>query len=228
MQKFNTLGIVLGRTNYGEAARIITFLTPDYGKVKVMAKGVRKSKSKLAGGIELFSVSDIGVMVGRGEVDTLVSSRLSKHYGKIAKDLSRTELAYELIKTVDKATEEHPEPAYFDLLNNGFQALDDETISQGLIEVWFKAQLLSLAGHSPNLKTEKSGAKLMSGKAYDFSFEDMALTPGKKYKTDQIKFLRLIFSPNPPSVLQKVQESERLSLTLQPLLRSILQTHIRI
>ncbi|HET7827757.1 MAG TPA: DNA repair protein RecO, partial [Candidatus Saccharimonadales bacterium] len=142
MQKFNTRGIVLARVNYGEAGRIITFLTPDRGKLKVLAKGVRKTKSKLAGGIELFSVSHIGVLAGKGEVDTLVSSRLAKHYGRIVKDLGRTELAYQLIKQINKATEDQPEAAYFELLEQAFESLDDESVSLSLIDAWFSAQLL--------------------------------------------------------------------------------------
>jgi DNA repair protein RecO (recombination protein O) len=57
MKTIVTKGIVLTRTDYGEADRILHFLTPDQGKIAGIAKGVRKSKSKLAGGIELFSVS---------------------------------------------------------------------------------------------------------------------------------------------------------------------------
>ena len=45
--------LVLRRTNYGEADRVVHFLTPE-GQVAVMAKGVRKARSKLAGGIEMF------------------------------------------------------------------------------------------------------------------------------------------------------------------------------
>jgi len=51
MKRINTHGIVLARTDFGEADRILTFLTPDNGKVKAIAKGVRKQKSKMAGGI---------------------------------------------------------------------------------------------------------------------------------------------------------------------------------
>ena len=53
-----TKAIVLRRTDYGEADRILQLLTPS-GKRSVIARGVRKEKSKLAGGIELFSVSDV-------------------------------------------------------------------------------------------------------------------------------------------------------------------------
>ena len=66
MDRINTQAIVLRRTDFGEADRIINFLTPDRGKISGLARGVRKQKSKLAGGIELFSVSDITYLVGRG------------------------------------------------------------------------------------------------------------------------------------------------------------------
>src|SRR5581483_3542398 len=112
MRQFRTQAIILNRTDYGEADRIISFLTPDHGKLKAIAKGVRKSKSKLAGGIELFSVSDISFIPGRKEISTVVSTRLIKHYGHIVKDLNRTNTGYALIKRLDKATEDAPETDY--------------------------------------------------------------------------------------------------------------------
>ena len=53
-----TLTIVLRRTDFGEADRILTLLTPE-GKKTAIARGVRKPKSKLAGGIELFSLNEV-------------------------------------------------------------------------------------------------------------------------------------------------------------------------
>ena len=53
-----THAIVLRRTNYGESDRILSLLTPE-GKIAVLARGVRKEKSRLAGGIELFSTDDV-------------------------------------------------------------------------------------------------------------------------------------------------------------------------
>jgi DNA repair protein RecO (recombination protein O) len=229
MRKFNTQGIVLARTNYGEADRIITFLTPDNGKVKVIAKGVRKQKSKLAGGIELFSVSDIGVIVGRSEINTLASSRLLKHYANIVKDLGRSGPAYEFIKILNKATEDHPEPAYFNLLNQAFETLDDTNINPQLVQVWFSAQMLKQAGHSPNLSTESSGEKLQAGETYDFNIDTMTFQQrgGGQVNTDQIKFLRLIFSGNPLQTLSKVQGLDNLAAKSFGLVHSMLQSHIR-
>jgi DNA repair protein RecO (recombination protein O) len=212
MNQLNTRGIILVRTDFGEADRIITLLTPDQGKLRLMAKGVRRIKSKLAGGIELFSVSDITFIRGRGEIGTLVSSRLQKHFGTIIKDINRTMVGYELIKQLHKATEDEPEPAYFDLLEQAFASLDDAAIDLDLISFWFTAQLLRLAGHAPNLKTDTTGKKLESDQTYHFDFEHMAFRPhdSGQFGSDEIKFLRLAFAGNPPQILQKVQGSEKL------------------
>ena len=59
-QDIRTLGYVLRRTNYGEADRILNIITPE-GKISAIAKGVRKEKSKLAGGIEMFSRIDLNI-----------------------------------------------------------------------------------------------------------------------------------------------------------------------
>jgi len=81
-----TTAIVLSRLNYGEADRIITVITPDNGKLRLMAKGVRRVKSKLAGGIELFIVSSLTFIKGKGDIGTLVSSRLQTHFSSIVTD----------------------------------------------------------------------------------------------------------------------------------------------
>lgn len=211
MKQFVTKGIILSRTNYGEADRIITVLTPSYGKLRLMAKGVRKPKSKLAGGIELFSVSDITFIRGKGDIGTLVSSRLDIHFGNIVKDIDRTMLGYELIKKLNKATEDEPENDYFNLLEKTFESLDDEHINSELIQLWFIAQLLKLGGHSPNLQSDTTGSKLAVDQTYNFSFEDMAFAQASKngrFNAERIKVLRLLFSDNAPPKLQQVQGIE--------------------
>jgi DNA repair protein RecO (recombination protein O) len=224
-----TDAIVLGRTDFGEADRIITVLTADQGKLRLMAKGVRKIKSKLAGGIELFSVSTITYIRGRGEIGTLVSARLVTHYGHIIKNIDRTMLGYNLIKQLNKATEDEPEPAYYQLLEEAFDALNDADISVDLIQLWFSAQLLRLAGHSPNLQTESGGARLQADKRYEFSLETGAFTtrPGGKFVADHIKFLRLAFAGNAPQVLQQVQGGGGLLTDITPLMATMYQTYLR-
>lgn len=230
MKQSVTRGIVLGRTDYDEAARIVTMLTPDHGKLRLMARGVRKPKSKLAGGIELFSTADITYIKGRGEIGTLVSARLIKHYGNIVSDIDRVQLGYELIKLLDKATEDEPEAAYFDLLEEALQALDEPNISSELIRAWFQAQLLRQAGHSPNLKTDTDGKALDPDQPYDFDLEDMAFMPhaAGKFTAVHIKILRLLFSHHPPQALSKVKGVAQPLNDLVPLVRAMLQSCLRL
>ena len=232
MNRIVTKGIVLSRTNFGEADRILTFLTADHGKIRAIAKGVRKQKSKLAGGIEIFSISDLTFLEGRSEINTLMSSRLDKHYANIVKNLERTAAAYELIRLTNKVTEDAPEEAYFNLLNSGFIALDDDAIDLGLIQVWFAAQLLKIAGHMPNLRTDQAGKKLQTGKTYEFNFDTMGFQQSRAehdaFNADQIKFLRLLFSDNQPKTLQKVEGINALVAATAPTVQTMLATHIRI
>lgn len=229
MKQLVTEGIVLSRTDYGEADRIITVLTPQYGKLRLMAKGVRKIKSKLAGGIELFSVSHITFIQGRGEVGTLVSTRLITHYERIIQDINRTMLGYEIIKQLNRATEDEPEAEYFTLLQQVFAALNDASISLDLIQTWFTAQVLRQAGHMPNLQTDTTGAKLDASKTYDFSYDDVAFVihPQGNFRADDIKFLRLLFSPNEPQVLSKIADVNNLTKHCAPLVNTMKQAYIR-
>lgn len=230
MKPQQTKGIVLSRTDYGEADRIATVLTPDHGKRRLMVRGVRKMKSKLAGGIELFSVSDLTYIKGKGEIDTLISARLVKYYSTIVQDIERVQLGYELIKTLNRATEDEPEAEYFELLNDGLNALDKPEISIELIRLWFQAQLLRLAGHAPNLSRDTANKKLEASENYNFDYEAMAFSPQQKgaFITDEIKFLRLVFSQHSPATLNKVSGSEKLSAKITPLIKTMFQTHTRI
>jgi DNA repair protein RecO (recombination protein O) len=231
-RQFRTQGIILARTDYEEADRIITFLTPNHGKVSAIAKGVRKIKSKLAGGIELFSVSDLSIIKGRGQVDTLISSRLIKHYGNIVKDLNRTNAGYEIIRTLHKATEESPEADYFVLLEKAFEALDDQELEPKIIKLWFDMRLLKLAGHAPDLENDVSGAKLENSKSYVFHLDQMKFesSPADRgsFTVNHIKFLRLGFVAGKPQIIQKIQGADEFINTLQPLVQSMLKTFVRV
>lgn len=205
MKRIVTTAIVLSRIDFGEADRIISVLTPDNGKIRLMAKGVRKVKSKLAGGIELFGINQITYIPGRGEIDTLISSRLEKHYGNIIKDIDRTMFGYEVLKTINRATEDMADQEYFDLLQSALEALDDHLIPLEHIQLWLHMQLLKHAGHSPNLKTDKTGQKLSAEQVYAFSLEDMTFISEHqgRYAASHIKLLRLAIGlPTPKSLTQ--------------------------
>jgi DNA repair protein RecO (recombination protein O) len=230
LKKLQTKGIILSRTDFSEADRILTFLTPDYGKVHVIAKGVRKIKSKMAGGIELLSVSDIGFIRGRGELSTLTSTRLIKHYDVIVKDLVRTMAAYEFIKQIHKLTEDEVDEDYFLLLEQTFEALNETGISLALVQSWFAMQILRLGGRSPNLLSDASGNKLNANIVYDFDFDSMTFTEIGlgQFNANHIKFLRLGFEGRPPEKLQRIEGINQLIDEIAPLTQTMLKTYIQI
>jgi DNA repair protein RecO (recombination protein O) len=225
MNQLQASVIVLARTDYGEADRIITLLTPDQGKLRLMARGVRKAKSKNAGGIELFSTSSITYLKGRGELGTLISSRLDKHYGNIVKNIDRTMLGYDLIKLMHKATEDGPEPHYYELLEAAFSALDTLVVDIGLIRIWFQAHLVRFAGHMPNLITDTSGNALDAEAIYNFDFDSMAcmLNDRGRLHSGDIKVLRLLFGNNSPAILQQVTGVIDVLPTVAPIISNLFQ-----
>jgi len=215
--------IVLSRTDYGEADRILTLLTPEHGKLRLMAKGVRRVKSKLAGGIELFSVSTITFVRGRGDIGTLVSTRLVKHYGEIVRDLQRTQAGYDCIKQLNKLTEDEPEADYFYLLEHIFDSLNTPSVDLILIRCWFSAHILRLGGHTPNLRSDVGGKALSAEAKYVFDFGQMcfALSDRGRFGAQHIKLLRLIFGDTTPIALQRVAGASQLAEAIAPLIQTM-------
>lgn len=196
-----TEAIVLRRTDYGEADRILNLITPT-GKMSAIAKGVRREKSKLAGGIELFAVSDLVVAQGKGDMGTITSARLQKFYNNILKDLARLEFGYEAIRQTNRASEESPEPVWFDLLKLTLENLNDLDIDLRITATWFRLQLAILLGVGLNLATDTRGTKLALDGHYHFDPGEMAFeaSPGGTYGADHIKLLRLLSGSNPKIV----------------------------
>lgn len=229
MNQHTARAIVLSRTEYGEADRIISVITPNSGKLRLMARGVRRAKSKLAGAIELFSISDIVYVQGRGQLATLISARLDIHYGNIVRDITRVQLGYDIIKTCNKVTEDDTEPAYFDLLQQSFLGLNGQT-EPGLVAVWFSAQLLKLSGMAPNLLTDTDGIELAATNSYNFDMDHMSFSPSASgnYSTDHIKVLRILTSDNTLQAVASVQGVLPLLPALSQLVQTMRQNHLRI
>jgi len=185
--------IVLRRTNYGEADRILQLLTPE-GRRSVMARGVRREKSKLAGGIELFAVSDVVISRGRGELGILTSARLVQFYRHILEDYDRLQFGYEVVKQVAAATETVDEPEWFDVLQEVFAGLDAKTMPRQLIEAWFYLRHAALLGHELSLVNDVDGNRISaeSRYAYDVGERGLRKSANGELGADHIKFLRLL------------------------------------
>lgn len=199
-----TRAIVLRRTNYGEADRIVRLLTP-LGQRNVMAKGVRREKSKLAGGIELFAVSDVVVNSGKGDLGILTSARLVQFYRHILEDYDRLQFGYEAINLVSKASENIDEPEWYGILSEVYMGLDVSTIPLQLTQTWFYLHYAELTGYELNLERDVAGQTLSPDKTYmyDVSEKGLRLSAQGDITAAHIKLLR-IMATKPISAIAQI------------------------
>ena len=206
--------IVLRRTNYGEADRILQLLTPE-GKKSVIARGVRKEKSKLAGGIELFSLSDVVIHEGRSELGLLTSARPIEHYAALVSDIDLIERAGVMLKEADRRAEQVDSPEFFDLLRQALRAMQAHAGEKGawreLLRVWWVLNLARVSGEEANLRFDNAGRKLAADKMYVWDAESVALAeqPAGQVGADHIKMMRLMVSA-PVEVVLRVRGADQL------------------
>lgn len=204
MKTTRTRAVVLRRTNYGEADRILQLLTP-LGRWSVMARGVRREKSKLAGGIELFAVSDVVIGEGKGELGVLTSARLVQFYRHILEDYDRMQFAYEALAQVARASESLDEPQWYDIMTEVLMGLDVKTVPLELTQLWFYLHVSAMLGYELNLRSDYQGNKLQPGLAYRYDSTEKGLAPAPSgdLGEDHIKVLRLA-ATRPLSILKQV------------------------
>lgn len=195
MKTERTRAVVLRRTNYGEADRIVQLLTP-LGRRSVMARGVRKEKSKLAGGIELFAVSDVVLGQGKGDLGILTSARLVQFYRHILEDYDRMQFGYEVLKFVARASELVDEPEWYEVATQVLMALDAASVDLRLTQTWFYMHYADLLGHALGLQYDVNGEKLQPDVSYRYDVSEKGLREVRDgdLASEHIKLLRLTAS----------------------------------
>jgi DNA repair protein RecO (recombination protein O) len=148
---YRTPAVVLKRTDLGEADRIITLFSREVGKVRAVAKGVRRGTSRSAGHLEPFTLSDVMFAVGR-ELDVISQVDTLESFRAIREDLMLTTHAYYLAELVDLLTEDRQENRpVFDTLVDGLHNLVTVADSR-LVLVLFHLCLLDALGYRPELR----------------------------------------------------------------------------
>jgi len=105
---YSVHAIVLKRRNIGESDRVLTLFTKEYGKITVLAKGVRKIVSRRAPHIEIFTQATI--MLHRAKTwDILTDAQTLSGYATLRKDLTKVSAAYFLCEIIDQLLPEHQE-----------------------------------------------------------------------------------------------------------------------
>lgn len=193
MKSETTQGIVLRRTDFGEADRIVQLCTP-LGRRTVMAKGVRKPKSKLAGGIELLCETEIVLRHGKSTIATLVQARMKTFYRNIMADYDRLQFTYEVLRYVARASESIDEPEWFTVLRETLEGVDDISTSLALVKGWFFVRYAELLGDELSLWRDIDGKKIEAELLYTYDVANKGLRQVERGELDEnhIKLLRVM------------------------------------
>jgi DNA repair protein RecO (recombination protein O) len=146
---YRTEAVILRRNDFSEADRLLMIATPA-GKRRVVAKGVRKTTSRIAGHIELFTHASFMLAVGRN-LDIVTQSQVVNAFSGVHSDLPRLSCAYYVAELYDRFTEEAEENRpLFDLVVQTLSALD-RTANPDLVLRAYELQLLNNTGYRPGL-----------------------------------------------------------------------------
>lgn len=142
---YRTQAIILKRINVNEADRLITIFSKDYGKQKLIAKGIRKITSRKKGHLELFTLVKLLVVKGKN-LDLITEAETVANFPQLRQNLNRVRIAYLLAELIDKLTAENQEQAaVYQLLVDNLTLLNSQEASPDLI-LNFEKKLLELLG----------------------------------------------------------------------------------
>ena len=150
MPLYRDEGVILRTHKLGEADRILTVLTRNHGKVRAVAKGVRRTASKFGARLEPFMVADLQFYEGRS-LDTVSQAETIASYGvTIAADLDLYRVASVMVETADRITDSEPAPQQYLLLHGALRSLARGEHPFLLTMDSYLLRALSLAGWAPS------------------------------------------------------------------------------
>jgi DNA repair protein RecO (recombination protein O) len=148
IKTYTSEGIVLSRKNYGEADRILIVISKHFGKVSLLAKSIRKIKSKKRGHLEIFSKIKFSAVRGHG-MDIITETETINDFSGVRVNLNKISLAYYFCEVVNKITHEDEERSLiFNLLSSALEELENETELKKL-RLKFIYDLLTKMGYWP-------------------------------------------------------------------------------
>jgi DNA repair protein RecO (recombination protein O) len=149
-RRYSTDAIVLSRFDYGEADRILTLITPNNGKLKAIAKGIRRPTSRIGGSLEPFA--ELHVLLARGRTFEVVTQVSVGHAWLNLRDsLESAATAWYLAELADRSLEErHGAESVYALLRRAYELLD-AGMAPGRVARWYEMHLADELGVRPEV-----------------------------------------------------------------------------
>src|SRR5881296_397089 len=151
MPLYKEQGIVLRSAKLGEADKIVTILTQGSGKIRGVAKGIRRTNSKFGARLEPFTHVSLMLYQGRN-LDTVTQAEIVSPFRALRSEFDLITAGDAMLEAVDKVAEEHERNVrLFLLLLSGLRALDGRPRDPAAVAESFTLKLLSLSGFHPAL-----------------------------------------------------------------------------
>jgi len=152
MSLYRDKGVVLRSYRLGESDRIVVVLTERHGKVRAVAKGVRKTTSKFGARLEPLTHVDVLFWQGRGELDIVNQVEVVDAFRAVREDLGRIPRGMSLLEVTDQlAQDRHPDPQLYTMLVGALRSLADDASDPTLLAPAFFLKALVLEGAGPVL-----------------------------------------------------------------------------
>lgn len=146
-----TTGLILRETTYKESSKILTVLTPDEGRITVMAKGARRRGSKLSGATQLLVYSAMTLYNTKGRW-TLTEAHSIEMFQGLREDIELLALASYFAELLEALSDEDsPSPDMLALGLNALFALSELKKQQDIVKSAFEMRLMCAAGFEPNV-----------------------------------------------------------------------------
>lgn len=150
-RSYTDSGIVLARKSLGEADRIIVVYSKNHGRLALLAKGVRRPKSRKRGHVESFNLVEFQAVASRG-IDLMTEAEVKEDFKNIKKSLKKVSLAFYICEVVGKTTREHEQNTdIFYLLKDSLARLSEAKELKKL-RMEFIEKLLIVLGFWPGGK----------------------------------------------------------------------------
>ncbi len=151
MATYSTLGITLQARKYKGTGRVVTYLTPDRGKVEAVAQGIGRPASKLAPAVEIFTLSRLLLAEGR-DLDRLTQAEVIEPHYALREDVTRLTYASYIAELTTKTSEpDEALPGLFERLAGALSALCDTTDPEPALW-WYLLGLFETHGLAPDLE----------------------------------------------------------------------------
>lgn len=202
---YKTIGFVVAKNDLRDADQIFSIYTKDFGKLDILGRAIRKIKSKLRSGIDLFYLSEIEFIQGK-HYKTLTGASSIEKFKNIKSDLDKLKIAYKILKAADSCIAcEEKDDKIFSLLKEALEKLDScemPAMRYSLIYYYFLWNFFALLGYKIDLHNCALCRKKLYPLNLSYNFEKGGIICKRCFNNfsiispEIVKYLRLFLEKN--------------------------------